>query len=201
MLSRASCRLPTRAVLLSPNRHVRARGPKTLGTVLKEVGRSFVGDFTFKGAAENLMSDIKFITGPVSNYADDVIPLRIDTARRVTRFTKTHSDSEYGGKSNCSSRILNERPSDEDIYDESKEDTSFVRFRGELNFPENKDAKIKTTGFCAAQAVCRKVIDLSDYEGLELVIRSKEARSYIFGMKTMSLSMLNDMQYQVRAAW
>lgn len=180
-----------------PVRHIRQeRGPKNFSEALKEMFQSMMGGFTFRGAAEDFINDVKYITGPASNFTDAIKPLRIDTSKKMTRFSKIHSDSEYGGKSFCSSRILQDDdvPSTENA---TSEDNSFVRFQGELNFPENKDAKIKTSGFCAAQAVCRKVLDLVDYEGVEIIVRSKEARSYILGMKTMSLSMLNDMQYQV----
>lgn len=174
-----------------------ARGPKTFGMMVKELAKSFVGGFSPKESFKGFVADVKFITGPVSNYTESSVPLRIDVGKRVTRFTKIHSDSEYGGKSFCSSKIHTSDGTELPSID-SDDVNSFVRFSGELNFPENRDAKIKRSGFCAAQAVCRKVLDLHEYEGIEVMLRSKTPRSYIFGMKTLSLAMLNDMQYQVR---
>jgi hypothetical protein len=199
MLPRTARRLAPRISLLGlARRNLRAKGPKTFGAMVKEVARSFVGDFSPTEIMKDFVTDVKFITGPVTNYIEELLPLRIDVGRRITRFSKIHSDAEYGGMSHCSSKVLGE--DERELPPETAEitDNSFVRFSGELNFPENKDNKIKRSGFCGAQAVCRKVLDLGEYDGIEVVLRSKEPRSYIFGMKTLSLAMLNDMQYQIK---
>lgn len=197
MISRLPRRLATDLPKISQRRCFRKeRGPKSFGTAMKELALSFMGGFTIRGAINDFVNDVKFITGPVSNYLDAALPVRIDKNQAVGRFVKTHCDAEYGGLSHCSTKILYEEKRDQS-ESEIEIDDSYVRFEGELNFPENRDAKVKTSGFCATQAVCKKVLDLVDHEGIELIIRSKEPRFYIFGMKTMSLAMLNDMQYQV----
>ena len=199
--------IPRLGIRLS-HRHLSKYSKSPFREALSALYESMIGSFSIRGTLEDFVKDVKFVTGPVSNYFDHVTPLRLDIGNGVTRFTKTHSDTEDGGNSYCSSQVVKEDAQGRVVLvtketmssDSSKtsEENTFVRFFGDLNFKTDMDAKIKTSGFCAAQAVCRKVLDLEEYSGIALVLRSKFARSYVFGMKTMSIAMLDDMQYQVK---
>jgi hypothetical protein len=160
--------------------HVPSRSLKEPPNLFRDIRDSMTG------FASEFIHDVKFVaTRDFSESPQDIV---IDDPEKqlISRFSKVHSDADYGGKSVCMSEILPEG-----------KNSSFVRFQGTLDYEVNKDAKIKRTGFCAAQAVCKKTLDLGEYEGIELVVRSKFSRSYVFGLKTVSLSMLNDMNYQV----
>lgn len=174
-------------------------GPTSLTKFLRESYKRFndqmFGETTIQERYDEFVKDLKFINADVTKYIDGFEPMRIDIGQKVNRFMKVHSDAEYGGLSNCSTEV---RIGDRVVDRSDESEASYVRFKGELRFPVHEDAKVKTNGFCAAQAVCRRVLDLSDYEGFELILRSKDTRDYIFGLKTMSLAMLSDMQYQIK---
>lgn len=108
-------------------------------------------------------------------------------SNNMTMFEKVHSDSEYGGASTCSSEVMfttgapvsfdsnntttstttpttptptTATTATQEEVCEGESIASYVRFQGELNFAIDKNAKRKTFGFCAAQAVCLRTMDL-----------------------------------------
>jgi hypothetical protein len=148
-----------------------------LGASIRDNVTNFVKDF---------VDDVKFVT--TRDFSEVVTPKTVFLAggsattssartaqakRRVnasdaygsnnmTMFEKVHSDSEYGGGSTCSSEVVFS-PGDGSSPQpqcEGEAIPAFVRFQGELNFTADRNAKRKTFGFCAAQAICLRTMDL-----------------------------------------
>jgi hypothetical protein len=144
-----------------------------LGVSIRDNVTNFVQDF---------VNDVKFVT--TRDFSEVVTPKTVFLAggststssartaqakRRVnasdshgsnnmTMFEKVHSDSEYGGASTCSSEVVFAQ--DDSPQCEGEAIASYVRFQGHLNFTSDRNAKRKTFGFCAAQAICLRTMDL-----------------------------------------
>lgn len=105
----------------------------------------------------------------------------------VIKEWKIFSDKDYGGLSSCNIEII---PDDNDI---SK---SILNFRGIINFNEELMEKTKAKGgFCALRGICKEVQDVRDYEGLELLIRSKT--NQIIAFNTTCDTLFQDDLYQL----
>jgi hypothetical protein len=105
----------------------------------------------------------------------------------VIKEWKVFSDKDYGGLSTCDMEI---KPVDDDI---SK---SVINFKGLINFDEEIMEKTKAKGgFCAIRGICKEIQDVRDYEGLELVIRSKTNQDISFN--TTCDTLFQDDLYQL----
>ena len=80
---------------------------------------------------------------------------------------KAFSDAEYGGSSKCESKV--------------NTNTNVVSFNGRVDYQE--DSAIRQTsvgGYCAMTGYCKKDIDLMDFVGLEVLIKTSKPCSFLF---------------------
>ncbi|KAJ1423167.1 NADH:ubiquinone oxidoreductase intermediate-associated protein 30 [Ochromonadaceae sp. CCMP2298] len=74
-----------------------------------------------------------------------------------------HCDAEYGGGSESAHEFVEE------------EGQPFLRWKGKMNFKEEHIVKTKATGgFCALKIDFKKPIDLLDFQGLEISLRTRK---------------------------
>jgi len=121
-----------------------------------------------------------FVNSIFGNIDIDVRPITLfDTSSNSLLKWKCYSDEEYGGSSTvCISNVTDG-------------DSSYLRFNGNLrSLAINSDlsssesnARKNTNGvpkasYCALKGDLGRSVDLRDMEGLDIVLRSDEKRSY-----------------------
>lgn len=95
------------------------------------------------------------------------------------------SDKDYGGDSSCQYTI--DLATNESVDKIRSDCTHVLKFEGMLRFgPELQEKTKAKTGFCALKMDFSEEIDLRDYEGLEMIIRSKQPQEFTFNMRCAS---------------
>ena len=80
---------------------------------------------------------------------------------------KTFNDSEYGGLSKSSFTI--------------SEKSQIVTFNSFLQYNDNSKTKQEFTGgYCAITGYCRNTVDLMDFAGIEILIKTSKPCSFLF---------------------
>lgn len=70
--------------------------------------------------------------------------------------------------------------------------------KGSLDLDEEKAEEMQVTGgYCAVKGLCSETMDLRDYEGLEMVLRSPH-KELVFTMNMSTASLFDDDIYQVK---
>lgn len=130
----------------------------------------------------------RYFMSSISNYfspkidTDDVILLSPSAAERANlKLLRGYSDADYGGGSCCSVDVRGE-----DLEGKGGDDLS-IRFAGSLVFTEEHALKTKAkSGFCAMRAIFKKVVDLRDYEGLEIIMKCDRDQSMLLNMNCLT---------------
>jgi hypothetical protein len=100
-------------------------------------------------------------------------------------------DSEYGGGSESSHEFLTEEGQ------EGQEGAApFLRWKGRMNFTEQHILSTKASGgFCALKIDYKKAIDLLDYRGLEISLRTRKDMRIFVNLRFSTY--IEDDMYQV----
>lgn len=108
-------------------------------------------------------------------------PVNLFTNPDINCRTNVYSDKEYGGQSCCS-------------YSSPEEEERILRFSGSLRFQsedkilddEEKERERAKKGYCSLKVHYESQVDLRDYEGVEVMIRSKKDQQVIINMQCFS---------------
>ena len=91
---------------------------------------------------------------------------------------QAYDDRAYGGKSSCTVDIMKEELNNGQVAVDHgpfklAQTSSFVNFVGELIYDDEVATNTKAkSSFCGCKANAYKVIDLRDYQGLQLTVTS-----------------------------
>lgn len=100
---------------------------------------------------------------------------------------KTHCDKEYGGESECRTEVMHDADAEE----------SFLRYTGNLHFDESHAlATNAKAGYCSMKVSYARNIDLRNYEGLEIIMRSKH--NHTLALTMVCDTYLIDDVYQIK---
>jgi hypothetical protein len=103
----------------------------------------------------------------------------------ITRW-KVFSDAEYGGTSKCSYKITNN----------NSDGSSILTFQGRINFDENSPIRHTSKGgYCAITGYSDSSVDLMDFEGVEVLLRTSKPCNFLVSLKPYS--MMQEDLYQV----
>lgn len=104
------------------------------------------------------------------------------TGGNIIRGWSAATDNDYGGKSLCHVTAAA---------------GGYMRIEGMVSYDKAlaESTKVKG-GFCAIHGKCEPVVDLRDYEGLRVTLRSPRDQSFTVNLKSTSL--FDDDIYQVR---
>lgn len=94
------------------------------------------------------------------------------------RLWKALSDKDYGGTSECTAEV--------DVQDTSR--LGAMVFKGIVNFSESTAESTNAVGgFCAVKGFLQRPVDLRDYMGFSMELRSIPAQVFTFNMSCESL--------------
>ena len=127
----------------------------------------------FWSRMKNLWLDASdFEVSPISILRSSPYESRVSKWRAL-------SDRDYRGSSVSEVEVLD----------------SGVHFKGEVNVPPAENDEETKRGFCAVKGNLTRVIDLRDYQGIELCLHSDTAMNVTFNMTC--LSYIRDDLYQI----
>ncbi len=97
---------------------------------------------------------------------------------------KTFDDRQYGGSSSCEVQELS--------------DDGYIRFSGKLDLDEEKAVELEVVGgYCAFKGALSNIVDLRDYEGFKVTLRSPR-KDAVFTLNLGTTSLFDDDIYQVK---
>jgi hypothetical protein len=117
-----------------------------------------------------------------SEPTQEVFPVPVDN--RIKIDVRAHCDKEYGGGSESCYSIM-----------EDETEGTYLNWKGKLEFTEeHKVATKAAAGYAALKVNYNSHIDLLDYVGFLVKVRSRTTATLVFNMKTKSI--INDDMYQ-----
>ena len=103
-----------------------------------------------------------------------------ESSTHVTQF-KAFDDRSYGGFSSCQIEVIGGS-------NESRDALKYLKFSGYLKFNPDIAKKTSTKGsFCGFKGTLNRQLDLRDFEGLELTLRSNKDLVFTFNLGMISL--------------
>lgn len=144
-----------------------------------------ISHFLTKG---NLWTQINHIINPPIENVAEVVNVFSPNSVSSKVLVKAYDDQSYGGISSSQASITN--------IDDELGDQKCLKFSGSVKFNKDVAKQTKAKGsFCALKVFLGDILDLRNYQGLELSVRSNMELKYTFNLGVNSL--FDDDLYQL----
>jgi hypothetical protein len=155
-----------------------------MGSLGRSIPRTYISGTALSGAIRPIWSSLRNIYHPNLEVEEAPLFTLDKDMRNQMGEWNTFDDRQYGGNSSCQVQKMS--------------DEGFIRFSGKLDLDEEKAEELEVVGgYCAFKGHLLSTVDLRDYEGFLITLRSP-MEDAVFTLNLGTTSLFDDDIYQVK---